>query len=160
LNDEVLALDITEVAQILPEGLQEGIGSRRTGTGIEPTNPGDFPCWLRRGGKYHCEDTQSQGDDAPRRSAPHETFLLCCWLLFCLTAFTSGCGMVMSLWQPNARGEPPPIAGATQERRLLAVGSSAWFGWARQAALDRATIARFPWPSDVATPSSPPKDHR
>ena len=29
----------------------------------------------------------------------------------------------------NAGGEPRPIAGATQERRLLGVGSSAWFGW-------------------------------
>ena len=29
--------------------------------------------------------------------------------------------------KPNARGEPPPEAGATQERRLEAVGSSALF---------------------------------
>jgi hypothetical protein len=28
----------------------------------------------------------------------------------------------------NAGGEPRPIAGATQERKLLDVGSSAWFG--------------------------------
>jgi hypothetical protein len=34
---------------------------------------------------------------------------------------------------PNAGGEPRPIAGATQERKLLGVGSTAWFGvvWAR-----------------------------
>ena len=31
---------------------------------------------------------------------------------------------------PNAGGEPRPIAGATQERKLLGVGSSAWFGQA------------------------------
>ena len=29
---------------------------------------------------------------------------------------------------PNARGEACPRAGATHERRLLGVGSSAWFG--------------------------------
>jgi rare lipoprotein A len=29
---------------------------------------------------------------------------------------------------PNARGEPRPRAGARHERRLLGVGSSAWFG--------------------------------
>ena len=29
---------------------------------------------------------------------------------------------------PNARGEPRPRAGAKHERRLLGVGSSAWFG--------------------------------
>jgi len=31
--------------------------------------------------------------------------------------------------QPNARGEPRPIAAATQERRLLGVGSTAMLGW-------------------------------
>jgi len=29
--------------------------------------------------------------------------------------------------EPNARGEPRPIAEATQERRLLGVGSTAMF---------------------------------
>jgi hypothetical protein len=29
--------------------------------------------------------------------------------------------------KPNAGGEPRPMAGATQERKLLGVGSSAWF---------------------------------
>jgi hypothetical protein len=29
---------------------------------------------------------------------------------------------------PNAGGEPRPMAGATQERTLLGVGSSAWLG--------------------------------
>jgi hypothetical protein len=29
---------------------------------------------------------------------------------------------------PNAGGEPRPMAGARDERRLLGVGSSAWFG--------------------------------
>ena len=32
------------------------------------------------------------------------------------------------LERPNAGGEPRPIAEATQERKLLGVGSSAWFG--------------------------------
>jgi hypothetical protein len=30
------------------------------------------------------------------------------------------------LLEPNAGGEPRPIAGATQERKLSGVGSSAW----------------------------------
>jgi hypothetical protein len=30
--------------------------------------------------------------------------------------------------EPNAGGEPRPRAEATQERKLLGVGSSAWFG--------------------------------
>ena len=30
--------------------------------------------------------------------------------------------------KPNARGEPRPMAEATQERKLLGVGSTAWFG--------------------------------
>jgi hypothetical protein len=30
---------------------------------------------------------------------------------------------------PNARGEPPPEAGARHERTLEAVGSSAVLGW-------------------------------
>ncbi len=33
-----------------------------------------------------------------------------------------------SHWQDNACGEPRPRAGATQERRLLGVGSTALFG--------------------------------
>ena len=32
---------------------------------------------------------------------------------------------------PNAGGEPRPMAEATQERKLLGVGSTAWFGPAR-----------------------------
>src|SRR5207244_592924 len=35
-----------------------------------------------------------------------------------------------TLCPPNASGEPRPIAGATQERKLLGVGSSALFGLA------------------------------
>jgi hypothetical protein len=30
--------------------------------------------------------------------------------------------------QPNGGGEPHPIAGATEERTLSGVGSTAWFG--------------------------------
>jgi hypothetical protein len=32
------------------------------------------------------------------------------------------------LLAPNARGEPRPMAAATQERKLLGVGSTAMFG--------------------------------
>ena len=42
--------------------------------------------------------------------------------LFSLSKSTGG------LRLPNARGEPRPMAEATQERKLLGVGSSAWFG--------------------------------
>src|SRR5262249_5328067 len=34
----------------------------------------------------------------------------------------------VSMEQPNAGGEPRAMAGATQERRLLCIGSTAWFG--------------------------------
>jgi len=36
--------------------------------------------------------------------------------------------MLIRRVKPNARGEPRPMAGATQERKLLGVGSTAWFG--------------------------------
>ena len=45
-------------------------------------------------------------------------------------------------WKPNARGEPRPIAGATQERTLEGVGSSAWFGAGLARAL-RITLQRL-----------------
>jgi hypothetical protein len=93
--------NVAEVTQPLPEGLQQGIGSRGRDAGIEPTNPVDFPQRLRRGGKCHHEDTQRKDDDTSHRTAPHETFLLCCWLISCPTAFTSSYRMVMSTWKPN-----------------------------------------------------------
>jgi hypothetical protein len=37
-------------------------------------------------------------------------------------------GDIYVLLMPNAGGEPRPMAEATQERKLLGVGSSAWFG--------------------------------
>src|SRR5262245_45107661 len=42
---------------------------------------------------------------------------------------------------PNARLQAPPIAGATQERRLLAVACKPWFGAAR---VSRAALAHLP----------------
>lgn len=50
---------------------------------------------------------------------------------------------------PNAGGEPRPIAGATQERTLLGVGSSAWFG-ARGVGTER----RFGLPYALVGPSA------
>ena len=48
--------------------------------------------------------------------------------------------------KPNAGGEPPPMAGATQERKLSGVGSSAWFGgfdpWAAHGCLSWAVLTR------------------
>jgi hypothetical protein len=41
-------------------------------------------------------------------------------------------GLIESLKRANARGEPRARAGARHERRLLRVGSSAWFGAARR----------------------------
>ena len=34
----------------------------------------------------------------------------------------------VSTWTPNAGGEPRPIAGATEERKILGVGSTAELG--------------------------------
>ena len=42
LYDEVLALDIAEVVQTLPEGLQRWIGLREGRAGTEPTDPVHF----------------------------------------------------------------------------------------------------------------------
>jgi hypothetical protein len=46
-----------------------------------------------------------------------------------VAAFSPTNGCVTRTAPPNARGEPRPTAVATEERRLLGVGSSAWFGW-------------------------------
>ena len=35
----------------------------------------------------------------------------------------------INIFVQELSGEPRPIAGATQERKLLGVGSSAMFGW-------------------------------
>ena len=40
----------------------------------------------------------------------------------------TGCALFLPIeLQPNAGGEPRPMAEATQERTLLGVGSTAWF---------------------------------
>src|SRR5262245_17889480 len=46
--------------------------------------------------------------------------------------------------RPNAGGEPRPIAGATQERPLSGVGSSAWFGYELQLHLSADLVVVLP----------------
>jgi hypothetical protein len=46
LQGDMLALDVPEVTQSLPEDLDAG-REARGGAGNEKTYPGDFPCWLR-----------------------------------------------------------------------------------------------------------------
>jgi hypothetical protein len=55
---------------------------------------------------------------------------------------------------PNdAGGEPRPMAGATQERGLLGVGSSAWFGAARtEPCAPASALGRFASWSDGREP--------
>src|SRR5712691_2628277 len=74
LNDEVLALDIAEVAQPLPEGFQTWIGlPGRART--EPTDPVHFPRWLCVSDKRRREDTEGEGDNDPYGAAPHDRLL-------------------------------------------------------------------------------------
>jgi len=62
LNDEVLALDIAEVVQTLPESLQTRIGVKGGRAGTEPTDPVHFRRLLRFGDKRRHEDTQGKRD--------------------------------------------------------------------------------------------------
>ena len=71
-------------------------------------------CWAWDGLVWRCGPRGHRACDLGRSS------LVC----FCAgQARKQGCAQ-----QPNARGEPRPAAGATQERRLLGVGSSAMLG--------------------------------
>jgi hypothetical protein len=70
LNDEVLALDITEVAQTLPKGLQSRIGIDGMAA-LESTDPVHFRRLLCLGCERRYEHTQGERDDAPDGATPH-----------------------------------------------------------------------------------------
>ena len=108
LDDDVLALDVAQVAQTLPEGLhtcwgRDGRGERRT----EPTDPVHFRRLLCLGDERRHEDTQGEGDDASRRR--------------CTTWSSPRVSLMPTFffpWKPNAGAHLLPEAGATQERTL------------------------------------------
>jgi hypothetical protein len=56
LDDEVLALDIAELAQPLPQGIDRGIMIRAGEARTEPTDPGHVRRRLRLGGKWRHEE--------------------------------------------------------------------------------------------------------
>jgi hypothetical protein len=75
LQDEVLALDIAEVVQTLPEGLFTWIGLPVWEANTEPTDP--MPCRRRRrlGGERRHDKADSEGDDEPEGAARHGSLL-------------------------------------------------------------------------------------
>jgi hypothetical protein len=77
LNDKVLALDIAEVAQPLPEGLQSWIGIAGR-AGLEPTDPIHVRRRLGGGGKRRHEDGQGEDDEECNGTMRHHGVPLAC----------------------------------------------------------------------------------
>jgi hypothetical protein len=70
LDDEVLALDVAEIAEPLPKDLLQGSG-RHGRTGTEATNPIHFRGLLCLGGERQQEDAEGEEDEASDRGALH-----------------------------------------------------------------------------------------
>jgi hypothetical protein len=66
-NDEVLAFDIAELTQPLPEGVDRGVAIRAGKARTEPPDPLHFPRWLCVSDKRRHEDTEGKGDNDPLR---------------------------------------------------------------------------------------------
>src|SRR4030095_15291381 len=62
LNDKVLALDVAEIAQPLPESLQTRIGVKGGRAGTEPTDPVHFRRLLRVGAEGCQEEAKDEHD--------------------------------------------------------------------------------------------------
>src|SRR5712691_5174835 len=75
LKDDVLALDVAQVAQTLAESLQRWHGCRGSGASIEQPDPVHFPRWLCVSDKRRREDTEGEGDNDPDGAAPHDRLL-------------------------------------------------------------------------------------
>jgi hypothetical protein len=77
LNDEVLALDVAELAETLPESFKRWIRPRgRTPNTKKPTDPVHFRRWLRLDGERHCEENESQRHYKSDGLEPHGDVLL------------------------------------------------------------------------------------
>jgi hypothetical protein len=72
LQGEILALDVAERVEPLPEAVEERAGRK---TEMEPTDPDDFARWLCDGGQWRRKDAQGKEDDEPKRAAPHNALL-------------------------------------------------------------------------------------
>ena len=64
-----------------------------------------------------------------------------------------------SIRSTNARGEPRPRAGATEERSLLGVGSTAMFNAIIQKAVGDFAASQQNETSETPTPRHPNEDH-
>jgi hypothetical protein len=69
LDDEVLALDIPEFAQSLPEGVDRRVAIRVGKARTEETDSVHFPRLLRRGGEWGQE--KAEGEDETEDAASH-----------------------------------------------------------------------------------------
>jgi hypothetical protein len=111
LDDEVLALDIAEVAQPLPEGIDRGITIRAGKARTEPPDPVHFPRRLCDSDQRCHEHTQGERHDDPDGTAPHGRLLA----LSVYPPFT--CHM------KEAERWRSPAAGSGSEARADAGGS-------------------------------------
>ena len=75
LKDEVLSLNIAELAQTLPECLKEGgVWGIDWGVEQEKTYPRHFRL-LGLGGERRHEDTEGESDNSPYGGVPHDRLL-------------------------------------------------------------------------------------
>src|SRR5262249_61044584 len=79
LHDDVLALDIAQVAQPLLEGLAICTANKR-GARTEPADPVYLSRRRRLGGERRHEEAEGGDDDEPTGAVPHSDPLWCRWL--------------------------------------------------------------------------------
>src|SRR5262249_5269103 len=98
LNDKVLALDVAELAQTLPECLLTGMGRRGRGREVstEPTDPMHVRRLLRVGDERRHEQAEGEGDEEPDTAARHGN-LLRAW----------PCGGILRQTSPKFPGSVP-----------------------------------------------------
>jgi hypothetical protein len=72
LNNEILPLDIAEIAQSLPESLHRWTGLRGRKARTEPTDPVHFRRLLRRGDHWRGEDAKGKYSEEADSCAPHK----------------------------------------------------------------------------------------
>src|SRR5262249_56358851 len=91
-NDEVLAFDIAEVAQPLPEGIDRRVVIRAGKARTEPPDPVHFPHWLCGSDERCHEQTQGEHHDDRDGTAPHGRLLFS----------PPHAELLLAIWKPNA----------------------------------------------------------
>src|SRR5262252_7035344 len=74
LQEDGLPLDVAEVAQSVPEGLEAGRRRRERARNEQP-EPGHVRGWLGLGRERHREQAQAERDNAPDSAVPHSHLL-------------------------------------------------------------------------------------